>query len=65
MKFPLLHEERINCHITRVFSFVTQFVNFDAEKFVFLVYMLSESDPSFEQNNDFFCNQMFRRAVKF
>jgi hypothetical protein len=34
-------------------------------KILFLGYVLSENDPSFEQNNNFFCSQMFRRGAKF
>jgi len=45
--------------------FRTWFVNFGAESFVFLGYVLSENDSSFERNNDFIYSQMFRRAVKF
>jgi len=40
------------CHVIRVFSFVTQFVNFDLETLVFLGYVLSENDPSIELNNN-------------
>jgi len=56
---------QINCHILSVSSLVTQFVNFDPKMFVFLGYILSENDPSFELNNNFIYGQMFRRAVKF
>ena len=38
----------INCHIICVHSLVTWFVNFDAKTFVFLGYLLSENNPSFE-----------------
>jgi hypothetical protein len=55
----------INCHIIRACSLYTWFVNFVAKTFVFLGYVLSEDVPSFEQNNNFIYNQMFRRAVKF
>jgi len=56
---------QIYIHFIRVSSLVTQFVNFDPETFVFLGYVLSENDPSFELNNNFGYGQMFRRAVKF
>ena len=56
---------QINCHLTRVSSLVTQFVNFDPETFVFRGYVLSENDPSFELNNNFVYGQMFERAEKF
>ena len=55
---------QINCHIIRVSSLVTRFVNFDPKTFVFLGYVLSENDMSFEFNNNFLYGQMFRRAVK-
>jgi hypothetical protein len=35
------------------------------QKSVFLGYVFSENDPSFEQNNNFVYRQMIRRAVKF
>jgi len=56
---------QINCHVIHVSSLVTQFVNFDSETFVFLGYVLSENDPSFELNNNFVYGQMFGRVVKF
>jgi len=56
---------QINCHIIRVSSLITQFVNFDPEMFVFLGYVLSENDPSFDLDNNFVYSQMFGRAVKF
>ena len=56
---------QIKCHIILVSSLVTQFVNFDPKTFVFLGYVLSENDMSFELNNNFVYGQMFRRAVKF
>ena len=56
---------QINCHVIRVSSLVTQFVNFDPDTLVFLGYVLSENDPSFEFNNNFVYGQMFRRVVKF
>ena len=49
----------------RVFSLVTQSVNFDAKTFVFLEYVLSENDTSFEQNNNLVYSQICRKAVKF
>ena len=55
---------QINCHVIRVSSLVTQFVNFDPDTLVFLGYVLSENDPSFELNN-FVYGQMFGRVVKF
>jgi hypothetical protein len=39
---------QINCHIVRVSSLVKQFVNFDPKTFVFIGYVLSETDISFE-----------------
>ena len=56
---------QINCHVMRVSSLITQFVNFDPEMSVFLGYVLSENDPSFELNNNFVYGQMFQRVVKF
>ena len=54
---------QINCHVIRVSSLVTEFVNFDPETLVFLGYVLSENDPSFELNNNFVYGQMFIRVV--
>ena len=48
-----------------VYPVSSQFVNFDPETFVFLGYVLSENDPSFELNNKFVYGQMFGRVVKF
>ena len=57
---------QINCHVIRVSSLVTQFVNFDPEMLVCTVlYVLLENDPSFELNNNFVYSQMFGRVVKF
>jgi len=56
---------QINCHVIRVSSLVTQFVNFDPETFVFLGYVPSENDPSFELKNNFVYGQMFGSVVKF
>ena len=65
LRSALFVSAQINCHIISVPSLVTQFVNFDPKTFVFLGYILSENDPSFELNNNFVYGQMFRRAVKF
>jgi len=56
---------QIHCHVIRVSILVAQFVNFYPETFVFLGYVLSENDPSFELNSKFVYGQMFRRFVKF
>jgi hypothetical protein len=48
-----------------VFSLVTQPVNFDAKTFVFLGYVLSENDTSFEQNNNLVYSQICSKTVKF
>ena len=56
---------QINCHVIRVSSLITQFVNFDPETLVFLGHLLSENDPSFELNNNFVYGQIYGRDVKF
>jgi len=57
--------DQISCHVIRVYSLVIQFANFDPKTLVFLGYVLSENDPSFELNNNFVYGQMFGRVVKF
>ena len=59
LRCMLFVSTQINCHVIRVSNLVTQFVNFDPKTFVFLGYVLSENDPSFELNNNFIYGQMF------
>jgi len=52
-------------HVIPVSSQVTKFENFDAKLLAFLWYDMFENHPSFERNNNFVNNQIFRRVVIF
>jgi hypothetical protein len=49
----------------RVSSLVIWFVNFDANTFMFLEYVLSENDPCFEQNNNLIFKILKMSCVEF
>jgi hypothetical protein len=63
MEFPYPRQGKNKLSYTYI-QYRHMFVNFGTKTFVFHGYVLSENDPSFEQNN-FVYDQTFGRAVKF